>query len=121
MSNYELPHLEEMEELPDILQVEFHPWWNRKDLLAWCHERQVRMVAYSSLGGAGSHWLEEPYLMTLAESEGLTVAQLLLNWAVSQGVQVIPSARSARHMSENLACAWGLGEMEVVFTSDGRP
>ena len=44
--------------------------------------------------GAGSTWLEDPTLAQLALQEKLTVAQLLLNWAVSQGVAVIPSARS---------------------------
>lgn len=52
MSNYELPHLEEMNSIPDILQVEFHPWWIRGDLLQWCRDRKVKLVAYSSLGGA---------------------------------------------------------------------
>lgn len=40
----------------------------------------------------------------LARQEHLTVAQLLLNWAVSQGVSVIPSARSKAHMQDNLHC-----------------
>lgn len=44
--------------------------------------------------GAGSTWLGDPTLAQLARQEGLTVAQLLLNWAVSQGAAVIPSARS---------------------------
>jgi len=52
VSNYELPHLEEMDSVPDVLQIEFHPWWNRADLLQWCRERKVKLVAYSSLGGA---------------------------------------------------------------------
>ena len=52
VSNYELPHLKEMKGLPDILQIEFHPWWNRVDLLEWCRARTVKLVAYSSLGGA---------------------------------------------------------------------
>eukprot|EP00435_Cladocopium_sp_Y103_P066260 s822_g28.t1 len=104
VSNYELPHLEEMDGVPDVLQIEFHPWWNRADLLQWCRERKVKLVAYSSLGGAASTWLEDPNLAQLAQREKLTVAQLLLNWAVSQGVKVIPSARSRKHMEENLAC-----------------
>ena len=33
------------------------------------------------------------------------MAQLLLNWATSQGVSVIPSARSEQHMLENLKLA----------------
>ena len=51
VSNYELPHLEEMDGVPDVLQIEFHPWWNRVDLLQWCKDRNVQLVAYSSLGG----------------------------------------------------------------------
>ena len=41
-----------MDGVPDVLQIEFHPWWNRADLLQWCRERKVKLVAYSSLGGA---------------------------------------------------------------------
>ena len=54
VSNYELPHLEEMDSVPDVLQIEFHPWWNRADLLQWCRERKVKLIAYSSLGGANN-------------------------------------------------------------------
>ena len=54
--------------------------------------------------GASSDWLDVPSLVQLASGQGCTVAQLLLNWAVSQGVSVIPSARSRKHMAENLRC-----------------
>ena len=51
-----------------------------------------------------SNWLEDPLLIEFAAEEHLTVAQLLLNWAVSQGVAIIPSARSIAHMEQNLHC-----------------
>ncbi|CAE7808485.1 yvgN [Symbiodinium microadriaticum] len=107
VSNYELPHLVELEtqhSLPDVLQIEFHPWWRRTDLLAWSKEHGVQLVAYGSLGGVASDWLGDGALADLGKEQGLTVAQLLLNWATSQGVSVIPSARSEQHMLENLNC-----------------
>eukprot|EP00439_Symbiodinium_sp_Y106_P018906 s5478_g2.t1 len=105
VSNYELPHLAELEmHSLDVLQIEFHPWWRRADLLAWSKEQGVQLVAYGSLGGVASDWLGDGALANLGKEQGLTVAQLLLNWATSQGVSVIPSARSERHMLENLNC-----------------
>ncbi|CAE7204065.1 RPS9B [Symbiodinium sp. CCMP2592] len=105
VSNYELPHLAELEmHSLDVLQIEFHPWWRRADLLAWSKEHGVQLVAYGSLGGVASDWLGDGALANLGKDQGLTVAQLLLNWATSQGVSVIPSARSERHMLENLNC-----------------
>ena len=64
------------------------------------------MVAYSSLGGAGSQErLADSNLRKLARREGVTAAQLLLLWSLSQGIAVIPSARSEAHMLENLNCS----------------
>ena len=69
-----------------------------------------------ALEGAGSSWLEDPRLIKLAEQENLTSAQLLLNWAVSQGVAVLPSARSKKHMEENLACCQKALSVETLST-----
>lgn len=77
---------------------------------------RVPFGCMSKLEGAGSSWLEDPRLKKLAEQEKLTSAQLLLNWAVSQGVAILPSARSKKHMEENLACCQKALSVETLLT-----
>ena len=62
-------------------------------------------TAYTSLGGSrfrssGSHW--GPTLAAVAKKHGVKEAQVLLRWAVQQGVAVIPGSASDSHIRENL-------------------
>jgi 2,5-diketo-D-gluconate reductase A len=96
------------EEAPEVNQIQFHPWTPKpwRDL-AEGQRRENGMVttAYTSLGGSrfrssGSHW--GPTLAAVAKKHGVKEAQVLLRWAVQQGVAVIPGSASEPHIRENL-------------------
>ncbi|CAK0887074.1 unnamed protein product, partial [Prorocentrum cordatum] len=120
VANFELGHLRELGTAPDVLQVEFNPWWRRDDLLAWCRGAGAQLVAYASLGSSGAAGvLGDPLLRSIARRHGVTAAQVLLQWAVTRGIATIPSARSERHMRANLGCCdgWALSSEEDAALS----
>ena len=88
---------------PAVVQVERHPYRPRTDLVEFCHDRGIRVVAHSPLSAPGL--LEEPVLREIGAEYDLSPAGVVIAWNVSQGVVPIPSSTEARHVIENLAAA----------------
>ncbi len=74
------------------------------DLLPWCRERQVPVMAYSPVGQAGQ-LLRSPALKTVAERHGATPAQVAVAWTLQPGVVSIPKAADPAHVRQNAAAA----------------
>ena len=75
------------------------------DLLPWCREHQVPVMAYCPLAQAG-RLLRHPVLTQIAEAHGVTPAQVCLAWVTRQdGVIAIPKAVEPRHVQLNAAAA----------------
>lgn len=86
------------------------------DLLPWCQQQQMPVMAYCPLAQAGrlrSGLMNHPALNELAKRKGVSVAQLLLAWVIHHdGVMAIPKAGSAAHVKENAAA------LEVVLSQE---
>jgi diketogulonate reductase-like aldo/keto reductase len=75
------------------------------DLLGWCAEREMPVMAYSPVG-QGGRLLRAPALRAVAARHGVTTAQVALAWALRQpGVIVIPKAATPAHVGQNAAAA----------------
>ncbi|XP_033103797.1 glyoxal reductase-like [Anneissia japonica] len=105
VSNYTIRHLEELlshaEIPPSVLQVEFHPYYRQQELLDWCKEHNIRMQAYTSLGKG--KLLLDPVVIQIAKKHGKKPSQVLLKWAVQQGIGVIPKSTNPEHIQDNSA------------------
>ena len=88
---------------PALVQVERHPYQPRTDLVTFCHERGIRVVAHSPLSAPGL--LEEPVLATVGDRYGLSPAGVVLAWNVTRGVVPIPSSTTPSHVVENRRAA----------------
>jgi len=88
---------------PSIVQIERHPYRPRRDLVSFCHERGIRVLAHSPLSAPGL--LEEPLLADIAADRNLSPAGVVLAWNVTRGVVPIPSSTTAEHIVDNLAAA----------------
>lgn len=86
---------------PALVQVEVHPYQPRPELVEFCHDRGIRVVAHSPLSAPGL--LEEPVLAAVGEEEGLSPAGVVIAWAVTRGVVPIPSSTDPDHLVANLA------------------
>jgi len=88
---------------PAVVQIERHPYQPQQDLVAFCHERGIKVIAHSPLSAPGL--LDEPVLQEIGEAYGLSPAQVVLAWNVTQGVVPIPSSTTRDHIVANLAAA----------------
>jgi diketogulonate reductase-like aldo/keto reductase len=127
VSNFDTDDMEELEAVPGgaastTNQVLYNltrrgvEW----DLLPWCREHRVPVMAYSPIEQA--RMLDKPALTQLAARRGVTPAQLALAWLLHQeNVVVIPKAGSLEHVRENAAAldialsAELLGDLDRAF------
>jgi len=104
VSNYLIPHLEELlptaEILPAVNQIEFHPYLQSKTLHDYCRARDIRLTAWSPLMQAGP-LLRDPVLTGIARKHGKTIAQVILRWDLQVGVVTIPKSVHAERIAEN--------------------
>ena len=103
ISNFDIGELKEVLEKTEIPitnnQIEFHPYWYRRELLEFCKENNISVTSYSSLGRG--ILFEESIIKKLAKKYSKTEAQILLRWALQKSTIVIPKASSESHLREN--------------------
>jgi len=86
---------------PALVQVERHPYRPRDDLVDFCHERGIRVVAHSPLSAPGL--LDEPVLRSIGADRGLSPAEVVVAWNAGRGVVPIPASTAESHVVANLA------------------
>ncbi len=79
---------------PDSRGIEF-------DLLPWCTQHRIPIMAYSPVGQAG-RLLRSPALAAVAKRHNATPAQIAIAWGMRHGTVIsIPKASTPAHVREN--------------------
>lgn len=105
VSNYTIHHLQDGLKMGlkiEANQVEFHPYLYQKELLKFCNQNQIRLIAYRPFG-KGKLLQENPLFNEIGKKYRKSGAQVILRWLVQKDVPVIPKASSKKHMAENFA------------------
>ena len=86
------------------------------DLLPWCREHRMPVMAYSPLGSDSTRLRTHPVLRKIAARLGATPARVALAWALREpDVIVIPKAASEEHVQDNhAALSLKLGAAELT-------
>jgi diketogulonate reductase-like aldo/keto reductase len=72
------------------------------DLLPWCEQHGMPVMAYSPLGGPGANVLRDPTLARIGAGHNCSAAAVALAWTIRNGnVIAIPEAGSVEHVKEN--------------------
>ena len=97
-----LPLYESARIKPAVVQVESHPYLPETELLEFCKEKGIVLLAFAPLGhGSRPGPLEDPVITAIATRVGKTPAQVLLAWAVQRGTAFLTTPKSASRASEN--------------------
>ncbi|RCN47891.1 oxidoreductase, aldo/keto reductase family protein [Ancylostoma caninum] len=106
VSNYEEHHIEEIkgygQDMPAVLQVEFHPHFTREKLKNYCANNGIFFQAYSSLARQNEELLEHEDVRKLAIKNDTSAQIILLSWAHRQGVGIIPKSAQPSRIAENM-------------------
>jgi alcohol dehydrogenase (NADP+) len=97
---------------PAVVQVECHPYSPREELVSFCHDRGIRVVAHSPLSAPGL--LTDSAVEAVADSLGVPPASAVLAWHVDRGVVPIPASTDPDHVVSNRAAAG------VTLSAEGR-
>jgi len=72
------------------------------DLLPWCEQHGMPVMAYSPLGSVGGSLLRDPTLARIGAAHNCSAAAVALAWTIRSGnVIAIPQSGSAEHVKEN--------------------
>jgi diketogulonate reductase-like aldo/keto reductase len=73
-----------------------------RDLLPWCEQHGMPVMAYSPLGGPGANLLRDPTIARIAAAHGCSAAAVALAWTIRGGqVIAVPESGSVAHVKEN--------------------
>jgi alcohol dehydrogenase (NADP+) len=87
---------------PAVVQVEAHPYLPETELLEFCKEKGVVLLAFAPLGhGMRPGPLEDSVVSAIAARVGKTPAQVLLAWAIQRGTALLTTPRNAARAREN--------------------
>jgi diketogulonate reductase-like aldo/keto reductase len=109
VSNFKVSDMEDLFRVPDgnrcaTNQVRYSLYSRgiENDLLPWCEQRGMPVMAYSPLGGTGTNLLRDPTLARIGAAHGCSAAAVALAWTIRGGhVIAIPESGSAAHVNEN--------------------
>lgn len=98
-------HLEKLEKetgiLPNINQIEMHPYFNQIAQLKWHQKHRIATEAWSPLG-RGNSMLHDEAIGAIAKAHHKSIAQIILRWHIQHQVVPIPKAVSSKHQLENM-------------------
>ena len=87
---------------PAVVQVEAHPYHPQTELLEFCRQKGIVLLAFAPLGhGMRPGPLEDPTVLAIARQTGLTPAQVLLAWGIQRGTAILTTAKTLDRAREN--------------------
>jgi methylglyoxal/glyoxal reductase len=105
VSNFLPRHLEELmaaaKVVPAVNQIELSPFLQQRETRAFCARHGIVVEAYSPL--THGQRLDHPVVVAAAARAGRSPAQVLLRWALQQGVVVLPKSTREARIRENAA------------------
>lgn len=123
VSNFTIPLIEklinEIDILPAINQVEFHPFLYQKELLAYCQEKGIQIEAYSPL--ARAKFLDNDQLQEIAKKHHQTAAQVMLAWGIHHNIVVIPKSTQEERILENSDIFFELDKADLEILDNLSP
>jgi diketogulonate reductase-like aldo/keto reductase len=91
---------------PAIVQVESHPYLPEWELLSFCQEQGIVLLAFAPLGHASTpSLLEDPVITAIADRLHITAAQVALSWAVQRGTAFLTTSTKPARIQANFEIA----------------
>lgn len=87
---------------PMVNQIETHPLYQRKIDNIWMKKYQVQHFAWASFCEGRKGIFNNETLLKIATKHHKTTAQVMLKWAITSGIGVIPKTTHFDRMKENL-------------------
>lgn len=104
--NFLPEHLERLHaetgEWPSVNQIELHPTWQQREVVAFCREHGIAVEAYSPMARGADLSAGDGVIERIAAAHGVSPAQAILRWHLDNGTIIIPKSTHADRQRENL-------------------
>lgn len=90
---------------PSIVQIELHPYAQRRAFRKKCAENNIAVEGWYPLGGThggNAVLFADPVINEIAGRYGKTPAEIILRWHVQEGFSTIPGSRKEAHIRQNI-------------------
>lgn len=102
LSNINVNHLKRILELNieiSWVQVEMHPHFYDSELLHFCKEHSIGILAWAPLGRG--RLIHDPFLKKLGKKYDKTPAQIAIKWIIQHHCIPLPGSQNPDHMKQN--------------------
>jgi diketogulonate reductase-like aldo/keto reductase len=87
---------------PAVVQVESHPYLPEWELLDFCREQGIVLLAFAPLGHAMEPKIvDDPVITAIAERVHMSPAQVVLSWAAQRGTAFLTTSTKPHRIQEN--------------------
>ncbi|MGV3244114.1 aldo/keto reductase [Staphylococcus sp. 11261D007BR] len=127
--NFLPEHLETLKEetgvLPEVNQIECHPYFSQNELIQYHQNHQILTQAWSPLG-RDNGVMKEPTIVDIGKKYQKSPAQVILRWHLQKGVMPIPKATSSVRQLENKSIfdfelsQEDMNQIDALTREDGR-
>lgn len=93
---------ENVEVIPAVNQVEFHPFFQQEDAIALMKEYGIVPQAWGPLAEGKHGIFTDTELTAIGEKYGKTAAQIALRWNTQRGVSILPKSTHVERMEQNI-------------------
>lgn len=105
VSNWGVGHIEEMKSyakevsLPQVNQIELHPWCQQVEIVKYCEKHSIVIEAYSPL--VRNNKAYDQTLVRIAKGCNKSTAQILVRWSLQRGFVPLPKSDNPWRIQEN--------------------
>lgn len=89
------------ETVPAVNQIEVHPFYQQVETQKFLQENNVQIGSWGSFAEGKNNIFTNELLLSLAEKNKKTVAQVILRWLIQRNVVVIPKSVRKERIVEN--------------------
>lgn len=101
--NFKKGHLEELKKTAKIMpmtnQIELHPGYTQKDMIQYCKENNIQLVAWSPI--MRGKLLDNKIMRELSNKYKKSITQVILRWHLQNDVIPIPKSSNEARIKEN--------------------
>lgn len=89
---------------PQIMQIECHPYAQRKHWQEMVKKHDMKIECWFPLGGRDSRGaiLRDETINQIAQAHGKSAVQVIIRWHIQEGFSVIPGSSNPAHIRENI-------------------
>lgn len=90
---------------PAVMQIECHPYAQRKEWQQKTRQHNIQLECWFPLGGEMSNGalFKDPTIQKIAKVHGESPAQIIIRWHIQEGFSVIPGATRHDYIKENIS------------------